>query len=253
MRLVMKAIFATKKIYATLPLFDFMRDENLSPRDRLAFYPCMARFILDFGDLNKYVMRDETSSDPHQLLVNAHTYEDDHHWPWYLEDFAALGFDQAKPCSEMLASLYGDDTSVNRLLMTRLAHMLYDATPTEKLVIIEAIEETGNVLFALTAQLARRLEGELGIHLKYLGDFHFNLETGHAMNGADHRELAAIALSPAERERCLMLVEKVFRLFGEWTDELLAYAHRDLKIGDVTKKPRGLRLVSGMASELQDN
>jgi len=67
---------------------------TLSPRERLAIFPCMAPFILAFGDLNKYVMRDEASTDKHQQLVNKHTYEDDHHWPWYLEDLTALGFDR---------------------------------------------------------------------------------------------------------------------------------------------------------------
>ena len=92
MRTVMRAIFEAKRAYATLPLFEFMRDETLTPRQRLAFFPCMAPFILAFGDLNKYVMRDETSTDPYQPLVNRHTYEDDHHWPWYLEDLTTARF-----------------------------------------------------------------------------------------------------------------------------------------------------------------
>ena len=169
----MRAIFEAKRAYANRPLFEFMRDETLSPRDRLAFFPCMAPFILAFGDLNKYVMRDEASTDPHQRLVNQHTYEDDHHWPWYLEDLTALGFDRPAATSQVLMFLYSDRTSVNRMLMPKLAHLLYDATPVERLAIIEAIEETGNVLFSLTAALARRIEAEEHITLRYLGDFHF--------------------------------------------------------------------------------
>ena len=38
----------------------------------------MAPFIMDFGDLNRFVLRDESSTDPLQLLVNAHTREDEH-------------------------------------------------------------------------------------------------------------------------------------------------------------------------------
>src|SRR5688572_16410726 len=108
MRTVMKEIFQAKKRYAALPLFEFMRNESLSPRERLGFFPCMAPFILAFGDLNKYVMRDEASSDPHQQLVNAHTYEDDHHWPWYLEDLTALGFDRPTSMTQLLTFLYSD-------------------------------------------------------------------------------------------------------------------------------------------------
>lgn len=224
----MRAIFEAKRAYANRPLFQFMRDETLSPRDRLAFFPCMAPFILAFGDLNKYVMRDETSADPHQKLVNQHTYEDDHHWPWYLEDLTALGFDREVATTQVMMFLYSDRTSVNRMLMPKLSHLLYDATPVERLAIIEAIEETGNVLFALTTALARKIEAEEKITLRYLGDFHFQLETGHAMSGADHRELAEIALDDVQRERCLSHVARVFEYFDQWTDELLAYATAEL-------------------------
>ncbi len=55
----------------------------------------MAPFILAFSDLNRFVLRDEPSNDPHQRLVNEHTHEDDHHWPWYLEDLTKLGFDRS--------------------------------------------------------------------------------------------------------------------------------------------------------------
>jgi hypothetical protein len=189
----------------------------------------MAPFILAFGDLNKFVMRNELSTDPYQRLVNTHTYEDDHHWPWYLEDLTTLGFDQSASTTQVLLFLYSDRTKVNRMLSAKLAHLLYDATPVEKLAIIEAIEETGNVLFALTAALARRIEAEEQISLRYLGDFHFNLETGHAMSGADHRELAAIPLNDVQRERCLTQVAKVFEFFEEWTYELLAFAAAELE------------------------
>ena len=85
------------------------------------------------------------------------------------------------------------------------------------------------MLFALTAGLARRIEAEERITLRYLGDFHFRLETGHAMSGADHRELAAIALDATERELCLKQVAQVFDYFAEWTDELLTYAAAELE------------------------
>lgn len=237
MRVVMKAIFAAKRRYAQLPLFQFMRDEARTPRERLGFFPCMAPFILDFGDLNKYVMRDEVSSDPHQRMVNAHTYEDDHHWPWYLEDFSKLGYDVPRAPTELLHAFYGERTKVNRMLKSRLAHLLYAATPVERLVIIEAIEETGNVLFKLTAQLARSIEAERGITLRYLGDFHLNLETGHAMGNDEHRVLAEIPLDEAQRAHCLTLVTQVFQLFEEWTAELLAYALEEIADAGAAKRP----------------
>jgi hypothetical protein len=230
MRTVLRSIMTAKRAYSAVPFFDFLRDDTLSARERLSFVPCMAPFILDFGDLNKHVMRDESSTDPHQALVNAHTYEDDHHWPWYLEDLAKLGHDDEAPTSDVLRAVYSDRKAVNRLLAGRLAHLFWGATPTERLVIIEAIEETGNVLFSLTAELARVIEREEGIELRYLGDFHLALESGHAMDGDDHRTLASIVLDDAARQRCEDLVARVFELFEEWVAELLAYALDELRL-----------------------
>ncbi|HEU4412997.1 MAG TPA: hypothetical protein VFS43_47585 [Polyangiaceae bacterium] len=223
MKEVLRYIFEKKRAYATLPLFEWLRDERLDPRERLAFYPCMAHFILSFGDLNKFVLREEPPADVYQEMVNAHTREDDHHWPWYLEDFAELGFDVWLPPTEWMRFLWGDETEQNRRLMAGLTALARGATGVERLVIIEAIEETGNVLFGAMLPLAEVLERRLGRQLRYCGSFHFERESGHTV-GADHAELARIALTPAQRERCRALVNEVFTLFEAWTHELLRYA-----------------------------
>ena len=94
MKPVLIHILRRKHGYAKLPFFDFLRDESIAPRDRLAFVPAMANFIMSFGDFNRHVLRDDANGhDPHQRMLNDHAREDDHHWPWFLEDFAKLGFD----------------------------------------------------------------------------------------------------------------------------------------------------------------
>ena len=228
MKGVMRELAQAKRHYSKLPLFEFLRAESIPPHDRLAFVPCMAPFILAFSDLNRFVLRVENSTDSVQLLINEHTREDDHHWPWYLEDFTKLGFDRTASITQTLRSYMKDGAQQNRTLGMRLAQLLYDATPTEKLVIVEAIEETGNVLFGLTAKIAARIQADGGPELRYLGQFHFSRETGHAMHGYDHRVLEAIALSELERMRCLDLAFRVFDMFSDWTTELLAFAKNSL-------------------------
>ncbi|MDF3021066.1 MAG: hypothetical protein K0Q92_2369 [Steroidobacteraceae bacterium] len=228
MKAVMREMAQAKRHYSKLPLFEFLRCESIAPRDRLSFFPCMAPFILAFSDLNRFVLRDESCQDPHQKLVNEHTREDDHHWPWYLEDFTKLGFDRALPVTQVLRSYMKDDAQQNRMLASRLAQLIHGTTPTEKLVIVEAIEETGNVLFGLTSKIAQRLQAEGGPELRYLGQFHFARETGHAMHGMDHRILESIPLTELERVRCLDLSFRVFDLFADWSAELLAYARNSL-------------------------
>jgi hypothetical protein len=226
MKAVLQHILLKKRDYARLPFFDFLRDESLSARERLAFFPCMAPFIMSFGDLNRFVLRDEPSDDPHQQMINAHTHEDDHHWPWYLEDWMKLGLDeQRKAPSDTLRFVWGDATIENRLLAHRLAHLVWSASPVVRLAVVEAIEETGNVLFALTTKLAQTVQRESGTELRYLGEFHFALESGHAMNN-DHQELMRITLSDEQRADAIARADQVYAWFGAWTDELLAYARR---------------------------
>jgi hypothetical protein len=228
MKAVMRELAQAKRHYSRLPLFEFLRNESIPARERLAFYPCMAPFILAFSDLNRFVLRDELSKDPHQIMINEHTHEDDHHWPWYLEDFTKLGFDRTASVTQTLRSYMKDEAKTNRMLGSRLAQLLFGTTPIEKLVIVEAIEETGNVLFGLTAKIAARIQAEGGPELRYLGQFHFSRESGHAMHGHDHRVLEAIPLTELERVRCLDLAFRVFDMFSDWTTELLAYASTSL-------------------------
>jgi hypothetical protein len=229
MKPVLKHIFQRKRAYAKLPFFDFLRDDDLSPRERLAFFPCMASFIMSFGDLNRLVLRVEPTDDPWLKMINAHTYEDDHHWPWYLEDFTKLGHDDVKRTSgDTLRFLYSDATIQNRLLAHRLAHLIWGADPVVRLAIIEAMEETGNVLFALTSSIAAQYQHDTGVELRYCGEHHFNLESGHAMNN-DHAELAEITLTPAQEQDALLCVDRVFEWFALWTHELLAYAQNQAR------------------------
>ena len=223
MKQVLRQIFNKKRVYDQLPLFQWMRNEQIPVRERLGFYPCMAPFILSFGDLNKFVLRKEHAEDLFQEMVNGHTLEDDHHWPWYLEDFRKLGFDAQMSGTDWMNFLWGEATQQNRVLMARLTGLIQGTSGIERLTIIEAIEETGNVLFSSILPLAEVLERELGEQLRYCGSFHFDLENGHAV-GADHKALANIQLSNADRERHLEMVDEVFSAFEAWTHELLRYA-----------------------------
>jgi len=223
MKTVLKQIFEKKRAYRRLPLFEWMRDDQIDALDRLAFYPCMAHFILSFGDINKYLLRYNGAESVHQEMVNVHTYEDDHHWPWYLEDLEKLGFDVEARGSSWMRFLWSDELSGNRILTYRLAALIEGASALERLVIIEAIEETGNVLFFEIKTLAELLAPRIGAELRYCGDFHFVRESGHTF-GADHRALAEVELGPDARARCLAHVDRVFALFEAWTQELHAYA-----------------------------
>jgi hypothetical protein len=223
MKHVLNKILEKKQIYSNLPLFQFMRNSSLTEEERMAFYPCMAHFILSFGDINKYMLREEPATNAYQQRVNIHTYEDDHHWPWYLEDFTKLGFDRLSSPTSWMRFLWSDETRQNRILTYRLAALISNASAVERIAIIEAIEETGNVLFSAMLDLAKAIESKRRIQLRYCGEFHFSLESGHSV-GSDRIEIAEIPLEESIQVRCQSLVDEVFALFEAWTHELLHYA-----------------------------
>jgi hypothetical protein len=223
MREVLAAITERKRAFARLPFFAFLADESLEPEQRLAFYPCMAHWIMSFADLNKYFLRVEPTVDAHQQRVNAFSHEDDDHWQLYLEDFQKLGFDKLYTGTDWLNFLWSERTRANRMLSYRLADLISKATSVQRLAIIEAMEEAANVFFPLTVQLAAQIQERTGTELRYLGHFHFALEAGHTGAG-DHDSLAQIKLDEETRHRTLQIVDEIFALFSDWAEEVLRYA-----------------------------
>jgi hypothetical protein len=223
MREVLATIAERKEALARLPFFAFLADESLEPEQRLAFYPCMAHWIMSFADLNKYFLRAEPTTDEYQQRVNAFSHEDDDHWQLYLEDFQKLGFDRLYTGTDWLNFLWGEETRANRMLSYRIANLIMNAQSVQRIAIIEAMEEAANVFFPLTVQLAEQIQERAGTELRYLGHFHSALEAGHTGAG-DHESLARIELDEETRQRTVEMVNEVFGLFGDWAEEVFRFA-----------------------------
>ncbi len=110
MKEILALIEEKQRIYAQSPLFEFMQDSQIHPIKRLAFAPCAAPFIMSFADLCKYTLRQEPTNDKIQALLNQHTYEDDFHWQWFLEDIQKLGFNFSLQFNDSLEFLWGQKT-----------------------------------------------------------------------------------------------------------------------------------------------
>ncbi len=228
MKEVLIHILRRRHEYSKLPLFERMRDERIPARNRLSFFPQLGFFIMSFGDLNRYILRDETTKDALQEVLNAHTREDDHHWPWFLDDLEVLGWNKPTTMTDAMRHLWGKESHRARLLMYDLCGTLARAKGVERLAVVEAIEETGYVMFTLTAQLADEIRAESGKELMYFGHFHTELETGHMQN-SDHQQLMEIQLDEAQREHCIALADEVFDTFTAWTQEGLRNMKLDLE------------------------
>ncbi|MGF1489352.1 MAG: hypothetical protein ACFBSE_19865 [Prochloraceae cyanobacterium] len=227
MKEILALIEKKKEDFARLPFFEYLRDSSIDPRQRLAFAHCVAPFVMAFGELNKDVFRQEPTTDPIQKIINKHTYEDDHHWVWYLEDIKTLGIDRTFDFTDTLNFLWGEETKAGRKLSNRLYGYALQAAPIQKLVIIEVIEATGNILFSLSSQIiVRELRPITKKNYLYFGEFHLAVETGR-ITGVQQEEqliLENIKLTHEDLKEACDLVEKVFELFTEFTHELLAYA-----------------------------
>jgi hypothetical protein len=223
MKRVLDFIEEQKKEFAQLPLFQFMRDESIDPRKRLSWAPWVAPYAMNFGDLNKHFLRQEPTTDKIQAMINVHTYEDDHHWVWFLEDLEKLGFNPSLKYTDTLRIVWSKHAEKSRLICHKLSLMLESQSDMLlKLVISEAIEATGHVVLFLTSEVSKQLEPLNKINYRYFGPPHFAVETGYPIGKENFEEFVkSLELPEDTRQQAFILVEQVFNLFTEMFQELM--------------------------------
>ncbi|MBD2346894.1 hypothetical protein [Anabaena subtropica] len=224
MKEVLAFIEHKKQEFAQLPIFEFLTDKSIDPRQKLAFAPCITPFVMNIWEVNKYFFREEPTNDPIQALINVHSYEDDHHFLWYYEDMEKLGFNTSMTYLDALKFIWGPANEKARQVCYKLAAYAYQADPILKLAVIESNEATGNVFLSITAEIAREIQQITGENYRYFGEYHLAVETGHAMGTPDVESLIEnIEISEEMRERACQLVEQVFAAFTEMLNEWMAY------------------------------
>ncbi|GAB4530736.1 MAG: hypothetical protein Tsb0014_13640 [Pleurocapsa sp.] len=226
MREVLAFIAQKQAEFAQLPLFKFMQDRSISPKQRLAFAPCAAPFILAFADLNKYVLRQEPTEDKIRAILNQHSYEDDYHWQWFLEDIDKLGFNSELKLNDSLRFIWSEETKHSRLLAYELYRYLTIQTePLSQLVILESMEATSSVFSSFAVQIAEELQTITNQEFCYFGHCHIDVENGHHAHTDEVKQfISNIQLKDEVLTQQFELVEKVFELFSEWSYGMLAYA-----------------------------
>jgi len=228
MKSVMRELAQATRHHSTLPLFEFLRSEAVPARERLAFAPCLAPYIMAYVDLAHALFSDPASEDPSQKLINEQTRNGDQRLSWYLEDLRKLGFDHTTSVTQSLRALMRDEARGLRMLGPRLAQVLHGATPVEKLVLLESIEAVEGVLFEHTAKLAARLQAEGGPALRFFGGARFSHPVEAESRVLRRHALELIVLAPLERIRCLDMAFRVFDMFADASAELLAHARHAL-------------------------
>lgn len=219
MKSVMRELAQAKRHYSTLPFFEFLRSDAIAPRDRLAFVPYLAPWLLARADLAHAMARDRVTDDPCQEVVNQRAHQEELRLSWYLEDLRRLGFDNTTSFTQSLRVWMRTDMRCIRTLGLRLAQAVHAATPLEKLLVLQAIDSTDDVLFEQTTRAAAGIFSQGGPELRFFG----------RSRGAAHPfALEAMGLAPLERVRCLDLAFRVFDMFADASAELLALARHAL-------------------------
>lgn len=237
MRTILEYIDQNTHEYGKLPLFGFMKDESKGLRERLAFVPGLAHFVMSFADVYAHVLRDEPTTDQFQELVNAHTYEDGGHWKWFLADLVTLNEDPTQRVSETLRRLWDPGTLKTRMLTYRMCRLGLGASSLEKLVLVHCIEAVGKVSLEHAAPLGRELAKQLPKPLVYFGAHHLETESGHTLEEQEVRgRLDKVELEPAVRIALRKLVDEAFAAFRDFSDDLLQFALAHPRLGQLDSK-----------------
>ncbi len=229
MKEVLALIEKRKQEFAQLPFFQFLQDKSIDPRQRLAWAPCVTPIAMSFEDLLKYDFRKEPTDDPIQKLINRHTDEEDIHWIWFLEDLEKLGFDQLMKFSDSMRFYWSEETYKARQVNHQIALHTFRSEPIVVLAAIEAIEATANVTFTLTKQIVEELQQITKPNYRFFGQHHVSVEADHTVLTDNVKQfLETTQLTQEQRAKAFEVVEKVFEVFTEAINEMMAYAEKHL-------------------------
>lgn len=204
-----------KSKFAQHPFFSAPVIPEKPIAESLYFLPRIAFFIMSFSDLNKFILPFKPPQNALEIAVNEHAKEDSHHWSWYLEDLQSLGMNTPQNLTDTLTWLWSPQMEANRKLTYNLVEMIANQPAKIRLVIIEAIEATGRVLFLYLNQIAQHSP----VKLTYCGELHLSHESGHTM-GSDAELIDTLCYSEREHDISIDLIRRTFSLFYRFIDEV---------------------------------
>jgi hypothetical protein len=224
MKEVIDYIEERRKAYERHDFFvRLLTDESLSGERRLAWAPSVVPFIMGYSDLNKYVFRKgegDAQLDHLQALLNAHTYEEDFHWQWMLNDLGKLGADGQMPLSDAARVLWGADFKHSRRLCLELTSLAAGSPTYAVFAMVESIEAVSITIF----ERCRGITLEDGRECEFFGTKHYLAEASHNIKSPEVAETSLPTLDQGQRDESRLMVDRVFSLFDDWSSSLLRFA-----------------------------
>jgi hypothetical protein len=226
MNRVLEYIEQKRKELAKIPFLDFVRDTSIDPMHRLGFAPCLVPMSMGFADLMMYGLRDLSSKDKHQQILNAHTQVDDHHWQYFLRDLQIMGFDQIMPLTSAIQLVWGEHSAKMRQVIYTLMALVRHASPIMRLATLEAIEASADEGFSLFREVGNEVGKKLNQQLFFFGRPHQDEEDQHeAMAAESIRALiSSHPWTPQEEKQAMEITDEVFKGFTAMGAAMLDYA-----------------------------
>lgn len=225
MKRVLDLIAEKTILHSQLPFYQFLRNTSIPPQDRMAFAPCFTFFVMNFSELNRHVLREEPTTDPIQALINEHSYEDEAHWIWFLEDLQKLGYEGNMSFTEAAKFIWSDDTIVQRRVVRWMFQEGTLAKPIHRLVLVEAIENIAGIFLPTTKLVTEQFKTSAPQTCRYFGSLHSLSDAGHEMHSTEMEDfIGNLPLTDEEYVEAVRLVEDTFDIFADLVSDLLAHA-----------------------------
>jgi hypothetical protein len=223
------------------PFFEWLSSDLVPAQDRLAIGPAGALFIMQFRDMNRWVLRFAEPHNEYEWVINLGTLEDEKHSKMFLEDWRKLDLDTRLGwrTSDMLWWLFlSSDQETFRRSGIEFIRLVVDdgGDALIRFGHSEAGEATGHVMLSNTARVAATLSRRTGLEYRYFGPHHLDLESGHVGNTQGVFE--TVVLDPARRERSSEACRRMFDIFDDIFDGFLNYAATYLDNGTVPRRPQ---------------
>ncbi|BAZ29799.1 hypothetical protein NIES4074_22460 [Cylindrospermum sp. NIES-4074] len=227
MKEVLDLIQKKKLEFAQAPLFKYMQDKSIHPKQRLSFAPCIVPLAMEFGEQCKYVFTEDVTTNELQKIINQHAREEHHHWQWLLEDLEKLGFNDLQSYSKSIKFLWGEETKKTRDVCRLTDLYTFQADPIYKLVAIQVAEVTANIFFTVAETVAEELQEITQKYYTYFGGCHLDKENSHQINQPEKWQIITqIQLSQEARQKAFEIVETLFQAYLDVMNEWLEFAKK---------------------------
>jgi hypothetical protein len=248
MEQVMELRDALQKEIGRHPFFDWLLSDRLPVQDRLAFIPAAAFFVMQFRDMNLWVLRYPEPRTEYEWVINCGTLEDEKHSRLFLEDWHKLDLDTRLGwrTSDVLWWLFLSQDQ-ERFRRSGIEFMRLAVDDGDDALIrfghSEAGEATGHVMLSNTARAAAEMSARTGLEYRYLGPHHLNLESGHVANIEGVFE--TVVLDPERRERTEKACTRMFDIFENIFDGFLQYGTTYIDVGTTPRRPGNPTAAAG--------